>query len=132
MMLASDGDYKLRTFHDDSGKEIPHFPTTTRSFWFLDCATVRGLLDDMRIVYRHCETEDDCLRELGMHIGVHPDSNPQQKTIDKKIDKLQEHVTGLQGEVTRLQGEVTGLKGEVTTLNANMDKLLRHFKISNE
>ena len=79
----------------------------------------------MRIDYRHCQTEDDHLRELGMHIGVHPDSNPQQKTIDKKIDELQEHVTGL-------KGEVTGLKGEVTALNASMDKLLRHFQISNE
>ena len=115
-MLASDGDYKLRTFHNGSGEEIPQFPKTTRSFWLLDCGTVERLLNDLSIDHGHCQTEDDRLRELGMHIGVHPDSNPRQKTIDKKIDELQEHVSEL--------------KGQVTAVKASIDKLLHHLHIS--
>ena len=132
MMLASDGDYKLRTFHNGSGEEIPQFPKTTRSFWLLDCGTVERLLNDLSIDHGHCQTEDDRLRELGMHIGVHPDSNPRQKTIDKKIDELQEHVSELKNDVSELKKDFGALKGEVTAVKASIDKLLHHFHISNE
>ena len=165
-MLKSDGDYKLRTFHNDSGKEIPHFPKTTRAFWFLDCEAVESLLNDLRIDYSQCQTKDDRLRELGMHIGVHPDSNPKQKTIDKihkQIYELQEHATELKTDVAELKTDVAELKtdvaelkndvtelktdvaelknevkkdfvsviGELTTIKASINKLLRHFDISN-
>jgi hypothetical protein len=139
MMMASDGDYKLRAFHDDSGQKILSFPTTANSFWFLDCSTVEQLLAVLHIDHRHCQTDDDRRRELGMHIGVHPDWNPQKKTTDQKIDELLVKVTELEGNVTEIEEKVDETRKElgavmrkVSAVRASLDKILLHFAISNE
>ena len=130
MMLVQNEDTPLRKFRDDSGNTIQGFPSTPASFWFLDSENVDGLLNALRIDHRHCETSDDRLRELGMHIGVHPDSNPHHTNMIKKIDKLLENQTNIRKKLDKLKEKFdkfgenqTNMRKDIHQIREKFDKL---------
>ena len=118
-MLMHNGDAHLRKFQDASGKIVQDFPLTPNSFWFLGRDKVVSLLEALSINHIHCETEDDRLKELGMHIGVHPDSNPHQTNLVKKIDQLEENVAA-KADVAAVKADVAAVKADVAAVKADV------------